>query len=372
MTISLGIDATPLTQTRTGVGNYTHELIHALAASEDRPQMTLLSNRPIFGRYEQLGHIQENHFPSNWLWMQLRLPRLLAESDLQLVHFPNNALPLASPVPTVLTIHDASLFLYPHHHPWRRRLALRTIMRHAALKADAIITVSHYAKANLSQFLPVPPEKIQVIHEAAGSQFRQPITCQQRITIRKKYQLPDNFLLYVGTLEPRKNLARLLQAYARLLGVQPAYKSIPLVIAGLEGWGAHSLAQQIAENRLQQHVHYIGFVDEADLPALYSAAKLFVFPSLHEGFGLPPLEAMACGTPVLTSQGSAMQEICGAAAHYVDPLSVDALTDAMHCLLSHPDRLHLLGEAGRRRSAEFSWQKSAQQTLTLYHALLAA
>ena len=370
MTVSIGFDATPLLLPRTGIGNYSLELLRAMQRLADPPTITLLSNRPLANEFHTLGKLNTTAFPSRWLWMHSRLPQHLTKQSVQLAHFPNNSAPLWSSTPYILTIHDASLFLYPEHHPWQRLLTVRTFLPQAARRAAAIITVSQHAKRELQEILQLPDEKLHVVYEAASERFRKRVTSAEIDTIQHKYNLPADYLLFVGTLEPRKNLPRLLTAYAAMLQADPTKKQYKLVLAGSDGWGKETLSEQITALGLQQQVIFLGYVNDNDLPGLYAGATLFIFPSLHEGFGLPPLEAMACGTPVLTSSNSAMSEICGDAAAYVDPRDEDAMTRTLCELLDNRHQLIRLGRCGLQRAANFSWDRAAQETMAVYRSVL--
>lgn len=185
--------------------------------------------------------------------------------------------------------------------------------------------------------------------------------------VRRIYGLPEQFLLYVGTLEPRKNLRRLVKAFGRLKEMGLPHK---LVLAGPRGWSMDGFQEQIEELKLGDSVLMLGYIPDEDLPSLYSLATVFVFPSIYEGFGLPPLEAMACGTPVLSSRNSSLAEICGDAAVLVDPLNEESLLDGLRQVLESKELQAQLGEIGRKRAAEFSWERAAQETIAVYDSVL--
>jgi glycosyltransferase involved in cell wall biosynthesis len=268
-----------------------------------------------------------------------------------------------------VTIHDASLFLHRQYHPWQRVVALRLMMPHIARRAAKIITVSHHARRELQRVLKLPAEKFEVIYQGVGRHFR-PIAHPQSVAaIRQQYSLPNQYILYVGTLEPRKNLRRLLAAFAQLKRC-PDYRHTKLVIVGANGWHMSEFEQQLDALQLRRCVVRLGYVPENDLPAIYSQATCLAFPSLHEGFGIPPLEALACGTPVVTSRESAMSEICAAAAVYVDPTDTASISAGLHTLLSNPQRQAELRAAGFVRVRDFTWQSTARKTAQLYAEVL--
>jgi glycosyltransferase involved in cell wall biosynthesis len=370
MSVRIGLDATPLLGPRTGVGYYTSRLLAAMLAADPEWRYLLYSNRslePLEPALARATPVYSRLSGRRMVWMQCLLPPVIRSSRAQLCHFPNAMAPLWQQQPFVLTIHDASLFLYAHTHPLARLVSIRLILPLLARRAAAIITVSHHARNDLLRILHLPPEKVHVIYEAAPEEFR-PVNDPAILNgVRQKYGLPPQFLLYVGTLEPRKNLRRLLRALHEIRRRGYPHK---LVMVGPPGWHLHHFYEEIERLSLQDRVSFTGYVPAADLPALYSLASLFVFPSLYEGFGLPPLEAMACGAPVLASNRTSLPEICGDAAHLVDPEDEAALVNAMLSLLSDDERRRELSRRGPVRARLFSWKQAAQETMTVYCRVL--
>lgn len=366
----IGFDATPLLGQRSGVGHYTARLLSAVQSATPDWEHHFYSNRPLDTLEPELARAQQipAYLPtSRWLWMQLMLPAVIRDDHPDLCHFTNAIAPLRQPCPFVLTIHDASLFLFRRFHPWSRLLAMRLIMPALARRAGAIITVSETARKDLLQVLKVAPEKVEVVYEAPPDWFRRVEDTAVLHGLRQKYHLPERFILYVGTLEPRKNLARLVQALA-LLHQQGC--KVPLLLVGPMGWHMEGFPKLIESLQLEHFVRYLGYVPTTDLPGLYSLATIFAFPSLYEGFGLPPIEAMVCGAPILTSRNTAMAEICGEAAELVDPLSIEAIAHGLHRLLSEPERRQALSRSGLQRAGLFSWRMAAAQTIAIYHRVL--
>jgi glycosyltransferase involved in cell wall biosynthesis len=278
-------------------------------------------------------------------------------------HFTNGMVPLGTGAARVVTIHDMSLHLFPRCHPLRRVVINRPLLGIAARVADAIVTVSHSARSDLLRLHAIAPERVTVAHEAAGPGFI-PITDQSRLArIRVRYGLPERFALYVGAIEPRKNLSRLMEAFAiaRAKGV-----SHELVCVGPYGWSSRDLYEQIDRLGLRNAVHFTGYVPVEDLPVIYNLAEVFVFPSIYEGFGLPVVEAMACGTPVITANTSSLREIAEGAAETIDPLSTEALIDALVRLTGDAERRADLARRGLARAAEFSWTRTAREMLAVY------
>jgi glycosyltransferase involved in cell wall biosynthesis len=316
----------------------------------------------------------ESYFPtSRWLWMQLILPRLIERDNPDLCHFTNSLGPFNMPRPYVLTIHDASLFLYRHFHPWSRIAAMRLLLPAVARRSAAVIVPSYVARGDLVRVLDLPPEKVHVIYEAAPDWFGR-VTDQRALkAIRRRYKLPEDFILFIGTLEPRKNLERLIRALAL---VHQRGHRIPLVLVGQQGWhmegrrgrpGLHSLVHEVG---LESYVHHLGYVPTRHLPGLLSLTSIFAFPSIYEGFGLPAVEAMACGTPVLTSRNTAMDEICGDAANLVDPFDVEDIANGLEKMLVDVEYRRELSEHGLCCAGQLSWSRAAKETVDVYKKVL--
>lgn len=370
MSTTIGFDATPLLGQRSGVGNYTGQLLTALLELQPEWRFLLYSNRPLSELEIQLHKARqmEGYFTqSRWLWLQFMLPTIIRRSQPHLCHFPNGLAPLLLPSPFVLSIHDATLFLHRRYHPLTRLLAIRLMLPLVARRAAAVITMSQSARTDLSRILRLPQDKVHVIYEAAPDHFSPLTDPVQREHLRQKYGLPEEFLLYVGTIEPRKNLPRLVNAFSRL---QKQGFPHQLIIVGPWGWAMDDFEADIKRSTSNQHVRWLGYIPAEDLPGLYSLASLFVFPSLYEGFGLPPLEAMACGTPVLTSNNSSLVEVCQDAAVLVDPYDEDAIADGLHRLLSDADLRHEFSRRGLLRAKAFSWHRAARETAAVYEKIL--
>jgi glycosyltransferase involved in cell wall biosynthesis len=366
----IGFDGTPLLYTHSGVRTYVEQLLRHLVSAHPQWDYLLYSNRR-FTHHDINGVTPlAGYFPaSRWVWEQFTLPRIIAQSEADLCHFMNNSAPWTCGVPYVLTIHDASLFLFSQYHPLSRLLALRLMLPHAARRAQAIITVSHTARHELIDILNLSPEKVHVVYNAVGDHFHPRQDKAQRDQLRRQYNLPSKFILYVGTIEPRKNLRRLIAAFGQIHTTHP---DCHLVMVGPSGWLINGMLEKEVEAvNLTDKVHYLGIVSQDDLPGIYSLATLFAFPSLHEGFGMPLLEAMACGTPTLTSDRSAMPEICGTAAYLVDPVSIEAIADGLNCLLNSAAQRAWHVEQGFKRVRQFSWEQSARETSMIYEKILA-
>jgi glycosyltransferase involved in cell wall biosynthesis len=362
-------DGTTLTPGRTGVGYYTEHLLQHLAREvvNTGDEIIVVSNKPIDTQAPLPPHVRvhDGHrFPIRIGWMQLRAARALAALRPDVAHFTNGMIPIGASVATVVTVHDMSLRLYPNCHPLRRRLLNRPLMHVAIRQASSIVTVSNSARRDLLRLHGVSPDRVAVVHEAASPAFR-PITDRARLEdMRARYGLPRQFMLYVGTIEPRKNLTRLMTAFAaaRQAGI-PHH----LVCVGPYGWSSRDLAGRIERLGIQDAVHFTGYVPFEHLPAIYNLGEFFVFPSLYEGFGLPVVEAMACGVPVLTSATSSLGEIAGDAAVTIDPMETEAIADAIVRLATAAALRRDRAEPGLQRARSFSWEQTARDMLAVYH-----
>lgn len=370
----IAFDGTTLTPGRTGVGYYTEHLLQHLAreVAGTGDELVVISNLPITTETPLPPWVRVHHdhrFPVRAVWMQAHAPRALAALRPDVVHFTNGMMPALCPAATVVTVHDMSLRLYPRFHPLRRLIINRPLQRLAIARADAIVTVSHSTRRDLLRLHRAAPARVSVVHEAASPEF-QPVTAPAALDeVRRSLALPERFVLYVGTVEPRKNLRRLLTAMAVARGAGMPHH---LVCAGPYGWLSRDLTNEIARLGLTDVVHFTGYVPFAQLPALYSLCEVFAFPSIYEGFGLPVVEALACGAPVLTSSTSSLAEIAADAAVTVDPLDVAALAQALLRLSGDPALRARLRAAGPARAASFSWAQAARDVLGVYRAAVAA
>jgi glycosyltransferase involved in cell wall biosynthesis len=295
------------------------------------------------------------------------LPLQLSRLGVDVCHFTNSVAAWWTPCPSVVTIHDTTLWMFPRYHPRRRLLAMRPLIPRGARHAKAIIAVSAATKRDVVRTLNVPDEKVHVIYEAAAPHFR-PLPRNGALElVRRKYGLPESFILHVGTLEPRKNLVRLLQAFeqVRLQGCQ----SHALALVGNRGWNDARIMECVERMGLDGSVRVLGHTPTEDVVALYNLADVVALPSLYEGFGLPVIEAMACGTPVVTSPNGSLAEIAGTAAEFVDPTQVESIADGLHAMLSDAGKRAALREAGLQRAAEFSWEATAEKTRQVYEAV---
>jgi glycosyltransferase involved in cell wall biosynthesis len=371
----IGIDGTPLNQRLTGVGHYTLELARALALASPNDQFEIVSPLPyLFGTGASEG---QDGLPSNLSlvqttanvvtrrWWSIGLPRYLSKSSIQLFHGTNFEVPLwlKQKLPTVLTIHDLSLLLHADTHVARLARRARRMLPLMARAATMIVTPTESVKTELAEQLRISRDKIVAIPEAARNVFH-PVPPVETEKTRQQLDIGEDFLLFVGTIEPRKDLPTLVRAFEQV--VLARKPELQLVIAGRLGWLVDDLLKQINTSAVADQIKLTGYLSDEALRALYSTCRAFVYPSTYEGFGLPPLEAMACGAPVIATRIKSIIEVCRDAALMVEPKSVDGLTKAINDLLDDDNARRQLSSAGLRRAAEFSWQRTGQLTREVY------
>ena len=367
----VGFDVTPLEEReRTGVGRRVERLLAALVARGATHRYHALSSRPLHGALPAgvVGPV-DWRFPTRWLWMQAMLPVTLSRLRPRFCHFTNGMAPLGCPCPYVLTLHDMSLFLHARTQPLKSRLLIRSLVPRVARRASAVITPTQSARADIIRVLGLPPDRVHVVSGGVDPAFRRIDTPGALDPVRRRYGLDRPFILSVGTLEPRKNLGRLTRAFGQL---RAQGRQEELVLVGRNGWGRDEARRVADELGIATAVRTLGYVPESDLPALYALARVVAFPSLYEGFGFPIVEAMACGTPLLTSNRSAMAEVGRDAALLVDPTAVGSIADGLAALLDDQPLRDRLRGAGLRRAASLSWQTVAERTVAVYDRVLAA
>jgi glycosyltransferase involved in cell wall biosynthesis len=281
------------------------------------------------------------------------------------LHCPVNVVPLAAPCPAVVTIHDLGFIRFPERYTTAKRRYLHTMTTLSARRAAHIITPAESGRQEVIELLKVAPEKVTAIPEGVAPRFR-PLPVEEVESWRREKALPERFVLYVGTLEPRKNLPLLLKAFARWRQARPEEAGLKLVLGGAKGWLYEEIFRLVESLGLQADTLFPGYLGESELPLWYNSAACFVYPSVYEGFGLPPLEAMACGCPVITSNTSSLPEVIGQAGIMVGPDDETGLTGALDRLLTDKAEHARLREAGLKRATEFTWQETARRTLEIY------
>ena len=292
---------------------------------------------------------------------------LVEKNRVDLLHVPSPWAPTPVPVPLVSTVHDITPLLYPRSLPQVPRLRYKRQLGRTLQEARRIITVSQISFSALSAYAGVDAAKVRVIRNGVSERFRPETTPDTLLAVRHRYGLPERFVFWVGDFRPEKNLVFLIQAWARLQKRLP--EPLPLVLAGAQVGDFYKLKREVGRHGIESAVLFPGFIRDDDLPAVYSAATVFVFPSLYEGFGLPPLEAMACGTPCVVSNSSSLPEVTGSAALLFNPTSLDDFEDCMLRVLTQPDLHERLRREGLKQSALFPWSKAAEETLRVYQAV---
>jgi glycosyltransferase involved in cell wall biosynthesis len=294
-----------------------------------------------------------------------------AFAGVRVFHATEHLLPVLRQARSVFTLHDAAYLHYPQFHLPRNRLFLRLMMPRFLARADAVIAISEFTRRDAERIYGVRPERLHVIPEGVEARFRPIDDTEVLGQVRARWRLPEHFILCVGTIEPRKNLLTLIEAYAALLGRGEA-QDVGLVIAGGKGWLYTEFYDRLRALGLEGRATLTGYVPDDDLPALINCAQVFAFPSVFEGFGLPPLEAMACGVPVVCSNASSLPEVVGEAGLLLDPRDTGAWVEGLRRLLVDGALRARLRAQGLARAAGFTWDAAARQTQAVYQAVLKA
>lgn len=369
----VAIDATSIPAQPAGAGVYAIELVHALAERDRRDGYAIFTRGPWFDgctankRNWRIERVRAESRGMRMLWEQTKLPAAVHRLRIDVLHSTHHTLPLR---PTrarkVVTVHDVTFFRMPERYPPFRRAYMQTLTRLSARVADHVIVPSHAIKLDVLDRLHLSQEDVTVVYEAASDNYR-PIETERARAVAQKYGMNGPYVLSVGSREPGKNRVRLVRALAELRneGIDCG-----LLVVGQDAWGYQREDDVVRQLGMQERVRFAGYAHSDDLPALHSAATVFAFPSLYEGFGLPVLEAMSCGAPVLTSNVSATAEIAGDAALLVDPMSTAAIRDGLRALLADESLRQRLSAAGRARAATYSWRRAADETFGVYERVI--
>jgi len=362
--MKIGIDARPLSYDLTGIGVYLKHLLEALQKFDHQNLYYLISNGRInltLGnrRWSKIEGGTTQRLLST-LWMQLRAPVIATEKDIDLFWSPRHHLPLFLPsrIKTVVTIHDITHLLFPATMSLPNLMVERLLMRYSLRKADFVIAVSNSTAKGLSANYPVDSTRLFTIYPGNPD-----LSDPEDDTVHPLLPLPPRFFLFVGTLDPRKNLPRVLKAFEEIGSFA---HDVYLVIVGARGWKDKRFRQQLNASNTRERIVMPGYVSRTQLREIYEKALCLLFPSLYEGFGFPILEAMSCGTPVITSKTASMPEVAGDAAILVDPNDVSSIAEAMQRLLSDHALKETLVAKGFKRLASFSWDKCALETLQVF------
>ena len=372
--MNITIDVSPAVHHRAGMGRHAAELVealHKLCRGNDEIQLRVFYTEA--GRADPQGaiatlppyHTRLAYKPWRLSAMMshfLRLPfdRLYGSPDI--VHATDHLLPHVR-AGSVFTLHDLIFEIFPEHHKRYNYTFLKLMMPRFLRAAEQIISVSEHSKRDAVRLYGVEASKITVIYNAVDTRYQVATDDAVLSAVRQRYALPESFILHVGTIEPRKNLGRLLDAFGAL---KAEFQELKLVLVGKKGWLYEPFFEQLAASGLESEVIFPGFVAEADLPAIFQLATVFAFPSVYEGFGLPPLEALASGTPVVCSNASSLPEVVGDAGLLVSPDDTHALTAALRRVLTDPDLQNELKHLGPLQAAKFTWEEAARKTLKVY------
>jgi len=371
--VRVAIDLLPITGRNAGLQTYARQLVISLAKVDQEIEYVLLVN----ARTERFFGVIAPNFtqvvirtPKRFIgpWEQIRLPvsRILCGVDL--LHTPVSPPPLSSPCRTVVTIHDLTFKLFPETMQWWDRLYWDFFTSHGVKHAAAIITPSLSTKTDVVKHWNVPEDMVAVIPECCDHRFYDPLPKASVTAVKDRLGIPGPYVLCVATLEPRKNISTLICAFH--LVKQRIDVKHSLVLAGGRGWLFKDIFRTVKGLGLERDVVFTGFVPDEDLPALYQGAELFVYPSLYEGFGLPPLEAMASGTPVVASNSSSIPEVVGDAGILVNPHDVESIAQAMIEVLTNRDLREELVLKGKLRAQQFTPERMARQTANVYRKTL--
>ncbi len=367
----IGLDASRATRAhRTGTETYSLKLIKALAqlASPQRRLRLYTPHPPQHTDWPDSPYVETRIIPWPRLWTHLRLATELHLFPPDALFVPAHVLPLSCPVPAVVTVHDLGYLHYPDAHRRIDRWYLDWTTRRHTHVAHHLIADSQATKNDLINFYGAKPDQITVVY-LGRDEMLAPVSNPQLIDATKsKYNITGNYLLYLGTLQPRKNLIRLVEAFHQAV-TSLQNEELKLVIAGRQGWLYADIFERVQYLGLTGRVLFPGYVADTDKPALLSGALAYVFPSLYEGFGLPVLEAMACGTPVLTSNCSSLPEVAGRAALLIDPHDTAQIAAGLVQLITNPDLRRQFVERGYHQIRQFSWSKAAEQVLEILEAV---
>lgn len=366
----IGLDGIPLASAKTGIGHYTLELARALATIDTDDEFELVSpfafNSSSFDEVLP-ANLKKVEARRRKFWWAVGLPMYMRKSATSLFHGTNYEIPLLSKCPTILSIHDLSQLLYPETHLAQSVRRARYRLPLMARAATKIITATEYVKNEVVEHLKVNPAKIAVTPYAPRRMFG-PLSRSETEETRTRLSIEENFILFVGTIEPRKNLITLLGALSEILKSTDLRPQ--LVIAGQEGWLTGETMNYVESERLADRVKFTGYITDEDLRALYACCTVCVYPSLYEGFGLPPLEAMSCGAPVIASNVASLSEAVGDAARLVPPTDTQKLAQAIVEMIRDEATRSHFSHAGLKHASQFTWERTARLTLEIYRGAL--
>lgn len=367
----IGFDAKRYFFNSTGLGNYSRTLIHALCQYFPENEYQLFSPKipknHTSPSYPQLNYHQPSIPFFRSIWRRKWMTQDLIKQNIQLYHGLSHELPLGiekTPIPSVVTIHDLIFLRYPEYYKKADIKIYELKFKHACVVADQIIAVSEQTKRDLIEFFQIPAEKIKVIYQTCDTRFQIKLSQEELQKTQQKYQLPTRFILNVGTIEARKNLLLLVQALSHLS------PEIPLVVVGKATSYKKEVLRYIHQHAISNPILFLENVDSADLPAIYQLADLFVYPSKFEGFGIPILEALNSGIPVLAAKGSCLEEAGGPSSIYIHPEIAIDLSEQISFLWNNEEKKELMVKKGKEHALQFSTERMAKEVMALYQSLL--
>lgn len=367
----IALDLLPITGRNAGLQRYAQQLVEGLARIDTENEYLVLVN----SRAPKLFELNNSNFlvipvrtPKRfiWYWEQAYLPIMRTLRRVDLLHSPVSAPPLWVSCKRVVTVHDLTFKFFPKTMRWWDRLYWGYFLVHGAKRANKIIVPSASTALALQQALSLPKGRVVVVEECCAEKFFQRVTPEKIRATKERYGITEKYILTVGTLEPRKNITTLLEAFSLV----KKKLTIKLVIVGARGWLVRPMFKKVQELGLHKDVVFTGFVPDEDLPALYQGAEVFVFPSLYEGFGLPPLEAMASGTPVVASNSSSIPEVVGDSGILVDPHDVEGFAHAIIKLCTDANYRAVLSVKGQQRARQFTIERMGKKILEVYRGVL--
>lgn len=373
-----------LDENRTGIGWCADNLVKEIARD---PEFECLCDYFAMGQteerlkrvnvYEKYGAAMN---PCQWfngvrykmIWPIIPIPyRLFFKKDRDITQFFNFVVPPGVKGKVVTIVHDMAYKAYPNTVNKKTRSWLEINMKASCRRADVIITVSEFSKQEIIKYMNINPEKIKVMPNGVDLDLYHPGYNDKIVTeVKSRYRIGGDYLLYLGTLEPRKNIERIIEAYSLLIQETDKEKIPLLVIAGGKGWLYDSIFETVKKLRIEDRIIFTGYVDEKEVPVLMKGARAFLFPSLYEGFGMPPLEAMACGTPVISSNTTSLPEVVGEAGLLVDPLDTASIKEGMKKIIEDKGLAEELGRQGRKRALNYTWRNSADILKQIYRELI--
>lgn len=359
--MKIGIDIQSTQGQPTGIGYYTKNLLRNMSDTRDLEFC-----------YYKYSHDRDMNTIERLYWENISLSKLIKKDDPDILHVTGFAGPwrTSRSVRKITTVHDLIGVIYPGNLAPISRFYWQRWLPACVKNSRLIIAISENTKRDIVKFLKIPQDNIRVIHEAANESFHHISDRQNLHRVLKKYGINSRYILNVGTIEPRKNIVNLIRAFAAYLD-RTKKQEISLVIVGKKGWSYDECLKTAETLNIRQHIIFCDYVDDADLPVIYNLAELFIYPSLYEGFGLPVLEAMRCGTPVICSGTSSLSEIAADAAVLIDPCDELKITNAIDDVLSDDVLKRALSDKALKRSEQFSWARTAQETISVYKEVMA-